>query len=390
MPIQARREYLAIVWARYQEARTRAEKGSLLDEIVKNTGLHRDHAGRLMRAKEKPVRKAVSRKKGSRYADLLPHLSKLWRAMGRVGGRKMRAAMLDWLPFYEADVPTKQRLYNISASGIDRLLKPVRAHWRRTNNTGTRAAKNRFKSEVPIRPLGGVFSVVGFIEIDTVAHCGDTLAGNFFWTLTAVEMKTRWTEIRPVWRKEKLGIRLALDDMESKFPFRLKGIFCDCGSEFLNSEVVEKFVKDQRRPVPLEMGRSRPYHKNDQAFVEQKNNTHVRHLMGYGRFGRQNMEGKLQALFEDWCELQNFFVPQISLVSKIRVQSKIKRRYSEPMTPFDRILADPDVSLSVKAGLIEKKITLNPFVLRERVKRRLQEIHFIQGIAANLQGRAAS
>jgi hypothetical protein len=102
------------------------------------------------------------------------------------------------------------------------------------------------------------------------------------------------------------------------------------------------------------------------------------------------MEGKLQALFEDWCELQNFFVPKISLVSKIRVQSKIKRRYSEPMTPFNRILADPDVSLSVKASLIEKKITLNTFVLRKRVKRRLQEIQFIQGIAANLQGRAAS
>ncbi len=198
----------------------------------------------------------MSSKKGSRYADILPHVSKLWRAMGRVGGRNIRAAMLDWLPFYEADVPTKQRLFNISASGIDRLLKPVRAHWRRTNNSGTRSAKNRFKSEVPLRPLGGVFSVVGFIEVDTVAHCGDTQAGNFFWTLTAVEMKTRWTEIRPVWRKEKLGIRL-----------------------------------------PLEIGRSRPFHKNDQAFVEQKNNTHVRHLMGYGRFGPAKYGGQAAGPF---------------------------------------------------------------------------------------------
>ena len=391
VPIQARREYLAIVWARYQAAVRRSEKSALLDEICANTGMHRDSASRVMRSVAGPPKAVIrKRKKAKLYADLSPHLSYLWKAMGRVGGRKMRAAMADWLPFYTCEQEVKQRLYDISSSELDRLLKPIRATWRRQSNTGTRPAKNRFKTEVPLKPLGKPPTTPGFIEIDTVAHCGESLSGHFFWTLTAVDLKTRWTEIRAVWRKTSNHIVQALGDIESKVPFKLLGMYCDCGSEFLNAHVVNGFAKDPRRDVPLMMGRSRPYHKNDQAFVEQKNNTHVRQLLGYGRIGQSSLKGQLDLLFEDWCELQNFFTPQVSLLRKERVGSKIKRFHGEPQTPFDRILASTDVSALVKNDLIEQKKTLNPFVLRERISKRLASLHRLLDTDHGHRGRASA
>lgn len=391
VPIQARREYLAIVWARYQSATRRSEKSALLDEICANTGMHRDSASRIMRLKAEPPKKVLrTRKRAKFYEDLTPHLAHLWKAMGRVGGRKMRAAMLDWLPFYSCVQEAKQRLYKISASEMDRLLKPIRALWRRQTNTGTRSAKNRFKTEVPLKPLGVPPTTTGYIEVDTVAHCGDSLSGHFFWTLTAVDLKSRWTEIRAVWCKDSNLIRQALDDIESMVPFKLFGLYCDCGSEFLNTSVVNGFVKDPRRDEPLTMGRSRPYHKNDQAFVEQKNNTHVRHLLGYGRIGQRSLDGELGRLFDDWCELQNFFTPQVSIRSKERIGSKIKRRHGEPQTPFDRILVSQEVSNRVKNDLIEQKKMLNPFVLRERISQRLSRLHRLLDTEHGRRGRASA
>ena len=392
MPIQARRDYIALLWEKYQAAVNRAAKSTILDEICRNLDYDRTYACKLMNKPSPPKNGTViQRQKSLVYDDIVKeHVRKLWRAMNRVGGKKLVAAMPDWLPFYDCAQPIKQKLYTISASQIDRILKPVRAQERRKKNTGTVPAQNHYRTEIPLRPLGKVVRELGFMEIDTVAHCGDSMAGHFMWSLTAVDLCSGWVQVRGVWGKEGSRVKDALEDIESKLPFKLRGLFSDNGTEFLNSCVIEEYVRDPRRTTPLKMARGRSYHSNDQAHVEQRNNTHVRNLLGYGRIGSQSIVGLVNLLYEDWCELQNFFMPQVKLIQKERIKSKVKRIYSAPVTPFERLLESNELSNIAKEALILQKSRLNPFELMRRIRTRLQKINQTLDIHKNLRGRTAS
>jgi hypothetical protein len=314
----------------------------------------------------------------------------LWHLMGRPGGKLMRAMLPDWICFYDrpCDQGITVELLTMSKSSIDSFLKPARAEWRRKHNTGTKPARPAVLTQVPIKALNFKARTVGFVEVDTVAHCGDTMSGAFFWSLSMTDIKTGWTMAEVVWNKTASAVKAALERAESESFFKWKALCHDSGTEFINRIVVREYCKDPRRIEPLLQLRGRPYRKNDQCHIEQKNNDFVRRLLGYGRLDSRKMESMINETYRDWALLKNHFFPTSKLVSKTRIGSKIKKVYDAPITPYERLLEDPDVPLNQKERLMDEHSKLNPFELRKGIKRRMAIINRWHDININHRGRA--
>jgi hypothetical protein len=301
----------------------------------------------------------------------------LWHRMGRMGSLAMHAALVEWLAF-DVDLAKHLQLaiLKVSARTIERIIKAERAAWKRKNNTGTKRAK-RPQTLIPLRPLGIKIAEVGHIEIDTVAHCGDSMSGLFAWTVTATDILSGWTDVYSVWGKDAHSTCQALQIMESRSPFKWKAIYSDNGSEFINEIVTSNFSKpgENRKAIPV--FRCRPYRKNDQAHVEQKNWTHVRSLWGYPRIAHPPALSLMNSVAENiWLPLKNGFTPQRKVVSKTREGAKLKRVLDKAQTPYERLLArsDSEFSLEEKLRLIEWKKQFNPFELRLKLSKRTYPI----------------
>lgn len=205
-----------------------------------------------------------------------------------------------------------------------------------------------------------------------MAHCGNSMAGNFVWSLTFTDLYSGWTENRAIWNKGAEGVVSRVQEMERVLPFLLKGFNCDNGSEFLNHHL-RGYLQDRKRPV--EFTRSRPYKKNDNAHVEQKHWTHVRHLFGYSRFEKPRMVDAMNDLYEnEWSLFQNFFCPSFKLESKVRINSKYRRRYETPKAPYQRLVESPHVPEKNKRELRKRFRALNPFHLKAAIERKLEAV----------------
>ena len=181
----------------------------------------------------------------------------------------------------------------------------------------------------------------GFVEADTVAHCGNSLAGDFVWTLTMTDIITGWTECRATWNKGSQGVLEQIQAVENLLPFPLKGFDCDNGSEFLNQHLLRYFTDHPQQPA---FTRSRPYKKNDNAHVEQKNWTHARQLFGYDRLDNVALVPLMNEVYSTlWCPLQNHFCPSLKLQKKHRDGAKIVKKYHAPQTPYQRVIVLPDI-----------------------------------------------
>jgi hypothetical protein len=179
---------------------------------------------------------------------------------------------------------------------------------------------------VPLRPLGAKIAEIGHIEIDTVAHCGDSMSGMFAWTVTATDILSNWTDTKTVWGKDAQAVCLAMQIMEKRSPFRWNAIYVDNGTEFINECVTKTFSKPANNREAIPVFRCRPYRKNDQAHVEQKNWTHVRSIWGYMRIDYSPAVALMNSVTENlWLPIQNGFVPQRKVVSKVRIGAKQKR-----------------------------------------------------------------
>lgn len=373
---QAIREYLEMLWKQYQKS-SKAVRGAILDELVRNLALHRKSATRLM-GRKYPPRSLQGFKGGRRQnysARAKHHLERLWPAMGYMWPQRMKAALPDWLDHYDSkdwDEGIRQEILTMSASTIGRLLKEARAQLQRKMNTGTRRGVRRYLTKVPIRNLGENPDEPGHCEVDCVAHCGGSLSGKFAWTVNLTDIVTGWTECEAVWAKDGYSIRKAIEHMEKRLPFPLKAIYVDNGSEFLNEEVVEKYA-EKHKPEPIKVYRGRPYRKNDQAYIEQKNYTHVRSIMGYGRIDWEPSVAHMNDIYrKEWRHLQNFYMPQQKLVAKERHGAKIKRRMDAGATPFDRLkLLLPQGDLRT---LEAEKDRLNPFKARHNQRIKIQKM----------------
>jgi hypothetical protein len=368
---QSKREYLLAIWERYQRVGRRF-KSKILDEFCAVCGYTRKYAiGLLSRKPRRRQRKPGPRR---RYdGQVLEPLKVIWLAAEQMCSKRLKAALPLWLPFYEQEhgplvEPVRKKLLQISAASIDRLLKKERARYRGKGLCGTRPG-GLLKHQIPIRTDNDDVDRPGFLEADTVAHCGNSLAGDFIWSITFTDIFCQWTENRATWNKGAEGVLGQVKDVEANLPFELLGFDVDNGSEFLCFHLW-RYLLDRPRPVPLT--RSRPYRKNDQAHVEQKNWTHVRQLLGYQRLEPPELVPLINELYRTWGLLHNFFCPNLKLLSKTRKGAKTIRKYSPPQTPYQRLLESKHLSQEQKQKLQNRFQQLNPLQLKREIEQKLK------------------
>lgn len=384
-----RQAYLQAIRFRYHRAHKKA-KTAILDEFCAVCQYNRKYAIRLL---NRSGRSRNSRRAGrkARYdsAEFLTALKRLWFASDQMCSKKLKEAIPVWLPFYETrykalSKETQQQLLTVSAATIDRLLRPVRVTQGHRGLSGTKPG-SLLKTQIPIRTDFWDVSLPGFMEADTVAHCGNSLAGDFVWSLTMTDILTTWTEIRATWNKGAQGVVEQIQDIETRLPFPLLGFDCDNGSEFLNYHLVRYFTE---HPSIKSFTRSRPYRKNDNAHVEQKNWSHVRQLFGYDRLDDQRLVDLMNDLYaNEWSQYQNHFCPSMKLLEKHRVNSKYVKRYSKPRTPYQWIMESADVSEQTKQRLQTVHCQLNPFILKQRIEKKLKVIFQQVKVTSNVRQR---
>jgi hypothetical protein len=283
---QAVREYLALVWGQYKLA-NRKMRSTLLDEVCRNLKMHRKAAIRALKSPKPP---RSSQGKGAkprrpRYSEASKEvIVQVWRKMNYMASIRLKPALKDWMPHYDGcSQPVKDELLRMSPKTMDRYLKAAKAELNRKINTGTRRGLKKMITKIPIRNLGEKPNELGHCEVDSVAHCGDSMSGTFAWTITLTDIMSGWTECETVWGKHAKDVVKALKKIEERLPFAIRCLYFDNGGEFLNEEMLNEFVESKTRTEKIKVFRSRPYRKNDQCYVEQKNYTHVRLLLGYGR-----------------------------------------------------------------------------------------------------------
>jgi len=388
MSLPSKREYLTKIHGRYQRA-GREHKSRILDEFCAICGYHRKAALRLLNRSElQPPRRKPGPQPTYKPAVVLPPLKAIWLASDQLCSKLLKAALPEWLGFYEQthgalSPQLRQQLLTISPAQIDRLLRPVRVRYPRRGLSATKPG-TLLRHRIPTRGGPPDTTTPGHIEADTVAHCGDTTAGNFVYSLTLTDLYSGWTELRAVWNKSSNAILDHLRDIEHQAPFALKSFHADNGSEFLNWPLYQYLTGRPWRQVPFT--RSRAYRKNDNAHVEQKNWTHVRQLFGHDRFEHPQLVPLMNELYtREWSQFQNHFRPTLKLQSRDKRGSRTVRRYEKPQTPYARLLASTQISPKVKARLKAQHAQLNPFALQKNIEQKLRLFFTAQ---SNLQPEA--
>jgi hypothetical protein len=381
--ISAIREYVALLWSQYQEA-SKGRRGEILDELCRNLTIHRKAATRLMNHSSPPK---LARGKGSGGRSVYSPearaaLKVLWKDMGYLGAVRLKAALPKWLPFFESPIcsaEVRTELLKMSTATIERILKKDKAALCRRLNTGTKRGKSRFQTEIPVRNFTETPTDPGHCEVDCVAHCGASMSGTFVWTVTLTDIATGQTECEAIWGKNGFAVRQALMAIESRLPFPILSLYFDNGCEFLNDEVIDRFARGHREK-PIKVYRGRPYHSNDQSYVEQKNYTHVRMTFGYDRIDFQLAVQLMNGVYrKEWRLLHNHFYPQLKLIKKVREGSRIRRTVSQPITPTDRLMASNSLSDGLKTRLGVEIQDCNPFELREGLRRKLRAFRLYLG-----------
>ena len=378
MSPRSKKEYVETIFLRYKQA-TREQKILILNEFCATSGYHRKHAIRLLR-KYKRFQKPKPKKPGPApiYAQpsILKVLKKIWRGANLPCSKRLQAIIPLWLPGYvqsfgNLSPNVSQALLKISPATIDRLLQPTRLHYKKRGRATTKPG-TLLRNQIPIKLNQWDESRPGFLEADTVAHCGNSLLGMFAYTLDCTDIATGWTEQRAIWGKGETGILEQIRHIEKSLPFPLLGFDSDNGNEFLNHHLFRHFTQ---RKEPIQFTRSRPYHNEDNAHVEQKNWTHVRQWIGYDRLDNPQTIPLLNDLYtQEWRLYHNFFSPSAKLLEKERIGSKTLKHHDSPKTPYQRILQSPHISLQVKQTLSKQLASLNPFMLRKIMNQKLKKI----------------
>ena len=351
-------------------------KVKLLNQAQELLGYHRKSAIRALRASKVDSGPRIITGRPLAYEPdlLLPFLRPIWQATDYACGRRLVAMLPEWIPAYEQHerrLPGAVREKLLSASGrtLDRLLEPLRGQGagRCLTRPGT-----LLRHQIPIRGSVWDDQNPGWLEVDTVALCGGSVAGEFVWMVDGVDYATAWVEVRAMWGRGQAGTLAALQDVEESLPFALLGLDSDNGGEFINHHVLRWL---QKRARPVFMTRSRPYKKDDNAHVEQKNWTHIRQWFGYERHDNPEVVELINRLVKGpYGQMLNYFHASLKLESKERKAGRVRRIYGAAQTPLARVLASAQVSLGTKVRLRAEKERLNPFALKQEVDRGLKAI----------------
>jgi hypothetical protein len=369
-----RREYLRAIHARYQRSKPDA-KGAILDEFCSVCGYHRKYAIRLLAKPRPELRPGPRRRRGPSYGrPVVEVLTRIWVAADYPWSVRLKALLPAWLPWLRKRMAispeTERQLLAISARQIDRRLQPRKSDLRRRMYGRTKPG-TLLKHHVPIKTDRWDVCSPGFTEIDLVSHSGDCAEGEFAHSFNVTDIHTTWTETRAVMGKGQTGIVAALEDMRQALPFALRGIDSDNGSEFLNHHLVSYC-----RARQIQFTRGRPYKKDDNAHIEQKNWTHVRRLIGWDRYDTPVAVQLLDDLYRHEHRLMmNLFQPSVKLVRKERVGSRLRRVYDAPRTPLERLQTCSEADPKTVARLVALRGATDPFVLARTITDKLARIY---------------
>lgn len=369
MSLESRRELLGVVAPRYRKAQG-SERTSILEEFVASTGYHRKYALGLL---NHPVSKARARKKRQRvhhYNFGVQHaLITCWRVANGICSKRLVPYLPELVAVLERegelllDEETKTRLLALSPATADRLLRETRQR-SKPHGLGTTKPGTLLKAAIPIRTFSDWDGVQpGFSEVDLVAHCAESTKGEYLHTLTVTDVVTGWTECVALRNRGQQVVWAGIVLVRGRLPFPLLGIDSDNGVEFINDHLLRYCQQEH-----LTFTRSRPYKKNDQAYVEQKNWSIVRQLVGYDRYEGQPACEALQCLYDVVRLYTNFFQPSMKLLSKERMGAKVKKTYDAAKTPYQRVLDAVQVDEQVKGALRQQYLTLNPVTLLRRIR----------------------
>jgi hypothetical protein len=374
MSLNSKHELLEVVRPRYLKA-NKAEKQKILDEFTCATGYHRKHAIRVL--KNRVARRTRRKRTGYQRiyrGEVVQVLEQIWEIYGRICSKRLQPFLpeairvLERCEENEFSAETKELLLKISSASIDRCLRPVRRQTR--HGLSTTKPGSLLKNLIPVRTFTEWDAQrPGFLEIDLVAHCGNTTEGQFLCTLTCTDLCTGWTEVTGLLHRSQEAVSEALCRVRQRLPFPLLGIDSDNGGEFIN-DLLYRYCLDEQ----ITFTRSRPYQKNDQAHVEQKNWSVVRHTVGYDRWETEQELALLESIYDDLRLYINFFQPSFKLIAKERVGNKTIKRYDTAKTPYQRVLERKDVSLETKARLAHLYIQLNPAELRRRIDQKIAQL----------------
>lgn len=373
MTERARREYAEALRPRYQQA-TKSQRGRLLDEYCRATGMHRKAAIRCLGRRVRSSRRAPGRPR--RYGpELLPALERVWGASNRLCGKLLAPILPTLLQALEQHhgvvVPASVRtaLQAASPATLDRLLRPLRRQRGQRPYRASPAAL-ALRQQIPQRTWSEWTGVApGAVQGDLVLHCGESTRGFYLATLVAVDVATTWTELDIVWGLGQVRVGGAVHHVRERLPMPLREWHSDNGSEFIND-----YLLAWCRRHSIRFTRGRPYRKNDQAWVEQRNGLVVRRLVGYDRYSSRAAFAVLQRLYRLLRLQLNFFRPVRKLLRKHRVGSKVIKRYDAARTPYQRLVAAGVLAPADHHALEAQHHALDPIALATEIDRTLDTL----------------
>ncbi len=371
---RAKWEYLKSIYGRYQQA-NKIEKQLILNEFCRVCGYHRKHAIRKLNGpapSDKP--KNQHRARAETYGKQSRRvLLAVWEAAGYPWSVRLKALLPLWLPWiqqrFKLSTEVEKQLLAISPRQIDRVLAP---HKRKLSKRiyGRTKPGTLLKHHIPIRTDNWDIQQPGFVEIDLVSHSGNSADGEFIFSLNMTDIFSGWVETRALMGKGQRGVVAALDEIVADLPFALCAIDCDNGSEFINYHLMAYCDAHH-----LQFTRGRPYKKDDNAHIEQKNWTHVRKLMGWDRYDNQRALTAMNDFYHhEWRLMMNLFQPSVKLIKKVRVGSRLTRKYDPAQTPLDRLLHGQDINRTPLASLQHLRTTRDPFELAKHIDQKLEHI----------------
>jgi len=377
MSKKSKREYFRLIYPRYRAADAQ-EKSRILDEFCEVCGYNRKYAIAKLNGPAPEREESSSKKKRHRvnlYSQaVIGILYTVWVAAGYICSLRLKAALRLWLPWirerFRMSQSVEKSLLSISARQIDRRLQYRKRQLRRSIYGRTKPG-TLLKHQIPIKTDNWNVKTAGFTEVDLVSHSGSSAAGEFVYSLNQTDILSTWVETRAVLGKSEIAVVNGLDEMRQALPFALTGIDSDNGSEFINDHLLRYCRKHG-----IQFTRGRPYKKDDNAHIEQKNWTHVRKLFGWIRYDSQEAIEAINDLYRNelgW--FMNLFTPSMKLQRKTRVGSRIRKVYDQPKTPLDRLIGSGEGHPDRITELLQLRESRNPFELAKTIETKLHRIH---------------
>lgn len=371
---KGRWELLRAIYERYRKA-GRKEKKVILSEFCANAGYNRKYAIRLLNGPRPGQWKSEPRRgRGVSYSqEVVTLLTAVWEAAGYPWSVRLKALLPLWMPWirkhYRVRPEMEKQLLRMSARQMDRRLKSQKTQ-RRRRIYGRTKPGYLLKHHIPVKTDRWDVTTPGFTEVDLVSHSGNSASGDFAHTLNVTDIHSTWTESRAVLGRGEEAVQRALNEIAGVLPFALLGVDSDNGSEFINWHLKSWCERKQ-----IQLTRGRPYKKDDNAHIEQKNWTHVRKLLGWDRYDTHEAVEAINNLYRNELRLWlNLYLPSVKLLKKVRVGSKVRRVYDGPRTPFERVKACPQADRARVAKLEELRKSLDPFQLGKIIERKLLHI----------------